>query len=83
MFYSFYLHNFRTLRKTRYILLLLLMLLVCVWVFGVLSAHFQKTALSLIFMLFSLMLSLAVMGLRCFFDHQVIALEAWRTKLKT
>ena len=61
----------RTLRKTRYILVVLVFLLAAVFTCGVLAAHLQLSWLALLFLILSVLLAAAALGLRSCLDSQV------------
>jgi len=62
----------KTLRRTRFILLLILILLIMVWTSGVVSSHFRLGWLAAAFILLSLVLALVILSLRCLLDTQVV-----------
>ena len=60
----------RTLRRTRYLLLLLVIFLSLSWLTGLLSAHYQHQVLAISFLLLRVLLTASVL-LRCCLDSQV------------
>ena len=64
-------HRPRTLRRTRFILVLLTLLLAAAFTTGVIAAHLRLAWLDLLFLLLSVVLALAALGLRCGLDSQV------------
>jgi len=61
----------KTLRRTRYLLFIILILLSLSWGVGVVSAHYQHSTLALIFLVLRAFLAMAIL-LRCFLDSQVM-----------
>ena len=61
----------RTLRKTRYSLLLILISLFATWLFTSLSSYFLETWMALVSMVSSFTLSTFILSLRGLFDYQV------------
>ena len=65
----------KTLRRTRYILVLLILLLAATFTTGVLAAHLALAWLDLAFLICSFLLAAAALGLRCGLDSQVISFK--------
>ena len=61
----------RTLRRTRFLIFLLCLLLAATFTCGILAAHFMVSWLDIAFLVLSVVLAVASLVLRCFLDSQV------------